>query len=215
MPRIDSGGCWPGCRPPAPGAPRAFLYWENVGSIASAEPALPLAAGVSLLRWRSEASKHPHDQPPQSPMPSPTFADSSRPSLQRGSARSARRDTSQRSTAWLGRGACPAGCRFIARTSIAPSRCAVLELRRQHELALRPPGSRGDRTILLAVDLEGHWRRRETGPDIGLPQLVEHSVVIGCDVKECQENEAANGRECARIGRSAGKAERHLECDPV
>jgi hypothetical protein len=33
--------------------------------------------GVSLLRWRSGGSKHPHDTPPYPLTPSPTFANSS------------------------------------------------------------------------------------------------------------------------------------------
>src|SRR3974390_3942061 len=35
--------------------------------------------GVSLLQWRSGGVEHPHDTPPYSLMPSPTFANSSRP----------------------------------------------------------------------------------------------------------------------------------------
>jgi hypothetical protein len=33
--------------------------------------------GVSLLRWRSGGVEHPHDTPPYTFMPSPTFAHSS------------------------------------------------------------------------------------------------------------------------------------------
>jgi hypothetical protein len=48
-----------------------------------------------------------------------------------------------------------------------------LELRRENELALgRWARPRRDGQILLAVDLEGHRRRREAGTDIYLPYLV-------------------------------------------
>src|SRR3984885_8140548 len=42
---------------------------------------ISLGHGVSLLRWRSGSFEHPHDTPPQPFMPSPTFANSSAPSV--------------------------------------------------------------------------------------------------------------------------------------
>src|SRR5260370_32018393 len=48
-----------------------------------------------------------------------------------------------------------------------------LEFRRVDQGALAQRArSRGDRHILLAVDLEAHGRRREAGADIHLPQLL-------------------------------------------
>src|SRR5882672_11525955 len=81
-----------------------------------------------------------------------------------------------------------------------------LEFRRVGQGALAQRArSRGDRDILLAVDLEAHGRRCEAGADIYLPQLLERGVVESRDraVEQGEEYEAAAGRKRARTGRIA------------
>src|SRR5262245_54002558 len=58
-----------------------------------------------------------------------------------------------------------------------------------------------DRDILLAIDLEGHRRRREARADIDLPHLFERSVVMGGDraVEHGHEYEPAAGHQRARV----------------
>src|SRR5712675_1037561 len=78
----------------------------------------------------------------------------------------------------------------------------LLEFRGEDKFALgRRAWSRCDRDILLAVDLEGHRRRREAGPDIDLPQLVERGVVKGGyrAVQQCEKDKPARGCQGARI----------------
>src|SRR5262249_32715522 len=56
----------------------------------------------------------------------------------------------------------------------------LLEFRREHMLVQCNPAQPGqDRDILPAVDLEGHWRRVESHPDVDPPELLQCGVVIG------------------------------------
>src|SRR5262249_39717058 len=80
----------------------------------------------------------------------------------------------------------------------------LLEFRREDKLALgRRARSRGDRDILLAVELECHWWRGKAGPDIDPPQLLERGVVEGRDgaVQQCEEHKPAGGCQGPRIVR--------------
>jgi hypothetical protein len=51
-----------------------------------------------------------------------------------------------------------------------------------------------------AVDLERHWRRREGGTNIDLPQLIERGVVEGSDGSIHKEDEtAACGKHARKV----------------
>src|SRR2546423_7333456 len=76
----------------------------------------------------------------------------------------------------------------------------LLELGRVDELGLgRAAWSRRNGNVLLAIDLEGHRRRRKAGADIDLPHLLERRVVVGRDtaIEQRHEDEPAAGRERA------------------
>src|SRR5215475_2692580 len=59
--------------------------------------------------------------------------------------------------------------------------------------------ARGDRDILLAIELEAHGRRREAGSEIDLPQRLERDVVESCHgaVEQTEKYQTATGRNRA------------------
>src|SRR5262249_14546212 len=77
------------------------------------------------------------------------------------------------------------------------------KFRRIFELVLGNPAKpRQDCDILLAADLERHWRRVEADSDIDLPKLLQADIVISSkgSIDEAREEEATRGREgCAVI----------------